>query len=290
MGKREKPREKKIFRVIMALTIWLAVIAVFAAAFWNGLTATLYEIKFPDLPEPFDGYTIVHLSDLHGARFGENQSRLIRRIDRLNPDIVVLTGDMHCERLGDTEPVVELISRLRNNVGVPVYFISGNHERYGDTVDYRTLRRLFTEAGGTDLDDTYIYLQRGGAAIRLYGLANYFTRAPEQILPRVHAVFPRLPEPGEFSILLYHESDSFPALSTLPFQLVLAGHTHGGQIRLPFVGGLMSPYRTWLPDYAGGRFDARGSVLISSRGLGGGRPVPRIFNPPEIVVVRLMRT
>ena len=82
MGKREKPREKKIFRVIMALIIWLAVIAVFAAAFWNGLTATLYEIKFPDLPEPFDGYTIVHLSDLHGARFGENQSRLIRRIDR----------------------------------------------------------------------------------------------------------------------------------------------------------------------------------------------------------------
>jgi hypothetical protein len=288
MGKREKPQIKKKRRPLAAVVL-LAAIALCVTAFWRGLTVTVYETAFPGLPEPFDGFTIVHLSDLHGARFGEGQSRLLRAIRRQNPDIIVMTGDMHDERLGVTEPVVELIEGLRDVA--PVYFISGNHERYGHAVDYRTLRRLFSEAGGIDLDDTAVTLTRSGASIRLYGLANYFTRAPEQILPRVHRVFPHLPEPseGDFSILLYHESDSFPALSALPFQLILAGHTHGGQIRLPFIGGLMSPYRTWFPDYAGGRFEENGAVMISSRGLGGGHPAPRIFNPPEVVVVVLRR-
>jgi len=267
------------------LLVLLAVAALCVAALWRGLTVTVYDIAHPDLPEAFDGYTIVHLSDLHGARFGEGQSRLIRLIQRQNPDIIVFTGDMHDERLGDTEPVTDLIEGLRGVA--PVYFISGNHERYGQSVAYRTLRQLFTDAGGIDLDDTAVTLYRGGAFLRLYGLANYFTRTPEQILPQVNRVFAGLPEPGEFNVLLYHESDSFPALSTLPFQLILAGHTHGGQIRLPFAGGLMSPYRTWFPDYAGGRYEENGSVLISSRGLGGGHPIPRIFNPPEVVVVRL---
>jgi hypothetical protein len=285
MGKREKPQKMNIRRGITAAAALLAMAALLIAAFWRGLTVTVYEVAFPDLPAPFDGFTIVHLTDLHGARFGESQSRLVNLIARQNPDAIVFTGDMHDERLGSTGPVTDLIDGLRRVA--PIYFVSGNHERYGHNTDYRTLRQLFTEAGGIDLDDAMTALQRGGASIRLYGLANYFTRTPEQILPRIEQVFPGLPGPGEFAVLLYHESDSFPALSTLPFQLVLAGHTHGGQIRLPFFGGLLSPYRTWFPEYAGGRFDENGSVLISGRGLGGGHPVPRVFNPPEVVVVRL---
>lgn len=249
------------------------------------LVVNKYTIRSENLPSAFDGFTIVQITDLHCARFGEKQKDLLARIDRIAPDIVVLTGDIIDEKLLDFAPVEELVTGLAAKY--PVYSIWGNHDRWLSRRDFKKLQEIYKSAGVTILNDESIEFSHNNAAIFLHGADDppVWNRG-DLAYVQEHGIAVS-PTEDRFNLLLMHRANLFPALSDLGFDLVLSGHLHGGQIRIPYVAGLISPTREWFPKYSAGRFEENGTVMIVGRGLGNAISIPRIFNPPELVHIVL---
>jgi len=257
------------------------------------LQTTHYTIRSRLLPASFDGFCIAHLSDLHGALHGKNNRRLIQAVRRANPDMVVMTGDM-ADHTHDSIPrLIRLCRRLR--AWYPVYFILGNHEQTLPPGALSGLISALKELGVTILDNSHCSLIRGSASISLYGLVtpmvyykdplgeyvrgiHFSAQDTEALLGKGH--------PGTFQILLAHNPLYYPSYRDWGASLVLSGHIHGGIIRIPKLGGLLSPDLTLFPKYDAGHFHEADSHLIVSRGLGN-HFLFRVCNPPEVAVVRL---
>ncbi len=279
---------KKLNRLLIFLIV-LAVLAVAAFfALWQRLTVSRFELSFADLPDAFDGFRIVQITDLHCERFGEGQRELCDKIASLEPDILVITGDMLDQDLLDPEPTRELCAAFAGKI--PMYAVTGNHDLWVARSEFRKLLDIYEEYGVTLLRGGAAEITRGGETIYLHGeddpahwgsdTVGYLTENPISVTPVENA----------FNILLYHRANAFPALSSLGFDLVIAGHMHGGQVRLPFVGGLVSPTREYFPDYTAGLYAENGTQMIVGRGLGNAVSVPRDFNPPELVLITLNRS
>lgn len=242
---------------------------------------TEYTLSFADLPEAFSGLRIAQLSDLHGAKYGEGNARLLRLVRAAAPDLIALTGDLAD---GDTDLAVleTLLSELA--AIAPVYYVSGNHE-WSDGV-LPALRPMLARQGVRYLQNEYVYLERGGARIVLAGVEDPNGWADQ---PKPDAVAAALPE-GEFRVLLAHRNN-FPAeYPALDVDLILCGHAHGGIVRLPFLGGLLGHGRELLPAYAAGVFTTKRYTMVVSRGLGNSGGALRFLNNPELVVAELIKT
>ena len=245
------------------------------------LTVTSYELEASNLPNGFDGFTIVQLSDLHGAQFGENNQALVRKTAALHPDLIALTGDFieSEEDLPVTEALVRQLSEI-----APVYFTSGNHDWASGEVD--TLRKAVTDNGGVYLSNSYLELERSGDRILLAGVEDPNSRAdmirPDELLADVSAKYP-----AHYVVLLAHRNDFVTKYPDLPCDVIFTGHGHGGVIRLPLVGGLIGTDRCLLPDYDAGLFFGGRYTMVVSRGLGDAPVIPRLLNNPEIVSVTL---
>ena len=263
--------------------------ALCAVFFWwsnHSLQTERAAFTSPRLPAGFDGCTIVQLSDLHGAEFGENNEELIRRVREAGPDYIFLTGDL-VDRYRQTPRsyAVSLGAALAEIA--PTYFVTGNHE--WAFPDIRTFKRELRDAGVTVLSNEYVSLSRGGDHILLAGIddPNGFAdqKTPEELAGELRAA-----EPDAFWLLLAHRNDRFAGeYSLLGADLVLSGHGHGGVIRLPFTDGLLSTNRSLFPSYTAGLYEENGSVLFATRGLGNSGISRRLFNRPEIAVVTLHR-
>ena len=240
----------------------------------------------PRLPAGFDGCTIVQLSDLHGAEFGEDNEELIRRVREAEPDYIFLTGDL-LDRYRQT-PRSYAVSLGKSLAGIaPTYFVTGNHE--WAFPDIRTLKRELRDAGVTVLSNEYVPLSRGGDRILLAGIddPNGFAdqKTPEELAGELRGA-----EPDAFWMLLAHRNNYFEKeYSLLGADLVISGHGHGGLIRLPFTDGLVSVERSLFPSYTAGFYEKNGSALFVTRGLGNSGPTFRLFNRPEVAVVTLRR-
>lgn len=187
----------------------------------------------------------------------------------------MLTGDIIHEDQLSLENVEFLFSGLPN---VPIYFVSGNHDIHPvAAAQFEHLKELMEDYGIIDADDATIQICKDDACIYLTGV-KYSDDYIAERTPDADTQY--------FNILLYHGSDSFDILSNFGYDLVLSGHTHGGIIRLPIVGGLFSNYGTLFPKYDGGLFEENGTTLISSRGLASSH-IPRFYNPPELVLVSI---
>lgn len=244
-----------------------------------------YCIASEKIPAGFDGLRIVHLSDLHGCSFGRGNSRLLRRIRLSEPDLVVMTGDMADGLTRDFGPVFRFSESLCRDR--PVYFVSGNHEEQLRAARRNEFLEGLRSAGAHILDNASAPLARGGAVIRLCGLrlpARYY-RADHSALT-VEGVRRRIgrKEEGEYTILLTHNPFFFPVYAAWGADLTLCGHVHGGMVRLPWIGGLLSPERSFFPKYSAGDYRIGSRDMIVSRGLAAG---PRIGNIPEVVEVTL---
>lgn len=272
-------------RGCLTALIILALIAA-AAAFLikdsrEDLEISRYEVASQKLPESFDGFKIVQLSDLHGAEFGEDGMELVDKVGSLEPDMIALTGDFVTDE-GDLAAVEKLAARLVKLC--PVYFISGNHE-FGSGLAVE-VRNILERAGVKYLSNEYLTINRGDDEILLGGVEDPLAYAdmlsPDELAQKMNDA-----APDAFKILLGHRNYWMTEYPELPVDLIFCGHAHGGLIRIPGVGGLIGTDRRLFPDFDAGQFNNGRYTLIVSRGLGNSVPIPRIFNRPEIVCVEL---
>lgn len=275
-----KHRHGRLYLLLMAL-------AAAGAAIWVGSSVlSVEEFAFTGarLPAGWDGGRLVVLSDLHGKRFGRQNSRLLEAVRKAGPDVICLCGDMMDEWSG-TEYLRPLLEGLVEIA--PVYYVTGNHEWASGQMP--ELRQLLEETGVTYLSNTFVPLERNGDTMTLAGIddPNGYAdqKTPEELAAEVYAAC------GDpFWILLAHRNNRFARqYSLLGADLVCSGHAHGGIVRLPGTDGLFSHDLDLFPSYTAGLYEENGSVLFVTRGLGNSGPSFRVFNRPEIAVLTLRR-
>lgn len=250
------------------------------------LETTHYKITSRKIPIEFNGYKIVQISDYHCDYI----PGLIENIRLQQPNIIVSTGDMVNDE-GSFEPAIRLFSKLSHIA--PVYAVTGNHDVWRG--DYRRMMRSFEHAGAYFLHNKRIFLTRGDTKIALTGIADPYSRVSEKITRFLSCSLDNLAPYDGFDILLFHRANLLDELKNHGFDLILSGHMHGGQVRLPGIGGMVSPKtnmaerngKMLFPHYFGGLYDAGQTKMIVSRGLGNPMIVPRVFNRPELVVIEL---
>ena len=281
--KGKKHRGRGCLTALIILALIAAAVAFLIKDSRDDLEISRYEVKSQKLPESFDGFKIVQLSDLHGAEFGEDGMGLVEKVKELEPDIIALTGDFVTDE-GDLAAVEKLAARLVKLC--PVYFISGNHE-FGSGLAVK-VRNILERAGVKYLSNEYLTISRGEDEILLGGVEDPLAYAdmlsPDELAQKMNDA-----APDAFKILLGHRNYWMTEYPELPVDLIFCGHAHGGLVRIPGVGGLIGTDRRLFPDFDAGQFNNGRYTLIVSRGLGNSVPIPRVFNRPEIVCVELTR-
>ena len=279
--KGKKHRGRGCLTALIILALIAAAAAILIKDSRDDLEISRYEVKSQKLPESFDGFKIVQLSDLHGAEFGEDGMELVEKVKELEPDIIALTGDFVTDE-GDLAAVEKLAARLTELC--PVYFVSGNHE-FGSGLAVK-VRNILERAGVKYLSNEYLTISRGEDGILLGGVEDPLAYAdmlsPDELAQKMNDA-----APDAFKILLGHRNYWMTEYPELPVDLIFCGHAHGGLIRIPGVGGLIGTDRRLFPDFDAGEYNNGRYTLIVSRGLGNSVPIPRIFNRPEIVCVEL---
>jgi predicted MPP superfamily phosphohydrolase len=283
---------KRAKRII--LSICIAVIALVAFSYYenNALSVTRFQVSSAKLPEGFDTYRIVHLTDLHSKSFGKGQRRLVGKVSKLQPDLIVFTGDLVDRRKYYEEASLTLMRGLTKLA--PVYYVTGNHEY--DSNKFKPLKVGLEQAGVRVLRNQSEMITLGQGGIRIAGVDDpifnqHADGNADKINEHIDAAFEER-ENGEdvYTILLSHRPELFSVYVQRKIDLTFSGHAHGGQIRLPFIGGLVAPGQGLLPKYEGGQYTEGGSTMIVSRGLGNSIIPQRLFNRPEIVLVELSRS
>lgn len=250
-----------------------------------GLSVTRYTLSSDRLPDSFEGFRIVQLSDLHGSEFGADNKRLVRAVADESPDIIVMTGDFIGKNQNYLPGLKILVDQL---VAIaPVYFVSGNHDWASGEIE--DLADMLANAGVTYLKNEYLPLTRGGESILLCGVEDPNGRAdmirPDELVDIINKDFP-----DSFVVLLGHRNYWITKYPELKVDIIFCGHSHGGIIRIPGVGGLLGTSGELLPRYDAGLFESGRYVMIVSRGLGNSISVPRFANTPEIVTLTLNKT
>ena len=283
MGKRSKAFRKFAWTVritVLVLVIW-------ALIFNKAVEVTQVSMAFEDLPSEFDGLQIAHVSDLHNTEFGQKNEKLLKKLRKADPDIIAITGDILDSRRTDMAVALAFLEKALEIA--PCYYVTGNHE--GRISDYRDFKKDMEALGVTVLENQKVTLEAGESAITLMGIddpnvCNDGIRGePEAVAAaRIQKL---QSESDGFTILLSHRPDLFPAYVSSGVHLVLSGHVHGGQFRIPFLGGLYSPSQGFFPEYDFGTFSEDNTVMYVSRGLGNSVFPLRLHNRPEVVLITL---
>ncbi len=277
-------RRRHPLRALLALLI-----AAGAACFYysnHALQTEYFTVTSPRLPEGFHGCTLVHLTDLHGAQFGEDNADLFAAVKAAQPDYIFLTGDM-LDRFRETPHsyAVDLCAALMEIA--PTYLVTGNHEWALKNV--RQLKDAIAKTGAVVLSNEFVSLERNGDTILLAGIddPNGYSdqKKPEKLAEEIDAAYD-----DPFWLMLAHRNNYFEKqYCRLGADLVLSGHAHGGLIRLPFTDGLIGVERDLFPSYTAGIYEVDGAKLFVSRGLGNSGRSFRLFNRPQVAVLTLKR-
>lgn len=263
----------------------------------NTLEVTKYVVENKKVPKEFDGYNIVQISDLHSKLFGENNKKLIQKIKSLNPDIVVVTGDLIDGENNNYNVALDFMKEISKLYRV--YYIIGNHEqkslikKYKD--EYKDYFNKLHQIDFINLDNNKVEIVKGDSNINLYGLTvpyscyKYLFDNQETTSIDIDFLEEKLGKVDreQFNILLAHTPFYFDEYEKWGADLTLCGHVHGGIVRLPIVGGLLSPDRKFFPKYDLGEYTKNKSTMIVSKGLGGSKVLIRVNCKPEIVNIKL---
>mgnify|MGYP000848153785 CR=1 FL=1 len=288
---------KKRRKTGLVVCILLIVLLLFVLYSNNVITVSRYTAGSGNLPLTFDGYKIVQLTDWHSKQFGRDNERLVHKVRAEHPDIIVMTGDM----VNSTDQTFDGLYRLAEKLVdiADVYYIVGNHEQMLSDQYYDAMLSTLESIGVHVLTNEKTTLSRSGEAINLYGLSysltyysdktkDYIADQPDlYYFSRADIVEILGEKDAGFTLLLTHNPVYFDTYTDWGADLTLCGHMHGGMIRLPFVGGIFSPEKTWFPTYEAGVFEQDGRRMIVGRGLGNGNFGFRLFNNPELVVLTL---
>ena len=241
-------------------------------------------IKSETLPEDFVGYKIVQVSDLHNAEFGENNEGLLLLIEEQKPNIIVVTGDIVDSRRTDVQVARDFINNASEIA--PVYYVTGNHEARVDMEDEIDFIELNENVNV--LHNQSVLLKKGESVIQLIGVDDPDYKAVTDSEAYMNKRLSLYCDNEYFKILLSHRPELFETYVENEMNVIFSGHAHGGQVRLPFVGGVIAPHQGFFPTYDAGLFYATNdATMVVSRGLGDSILPLRINNPPELVVVTL---
>lgn len=272
-----RSNRKKYIKSALVLLIVIALL-LFCSYQNRHLETTYYTYKAEQLGADLEGYRIVQISDLHNVKFGKNNQKLVDRIRECEPDMIVLTGDLVDSNHTNVDRAVQFVNEIVKIC--PVYYVTGNHEYWLDTSEYENLMDGVASAGVIILDNQVVEISRWDAKFRLVGLDD--KSLADGTLEAL------LSDEKELTVVLAHEPQYFARYAGTGVDLVLSGHAHGGQFRLPFVGGIVAPDQGFLPEYTAGEYYMNGTEMIVSRGLGNSVIPVRLFNYPEIVCVDLV--
>ena len=271
-------KNRKAIKIIFIFVI--AVIAVIYLYWGNTkIGVTNITVTSENIPDEFNGFKIVHISDLHNAEFGNGQKDLIDKIEAQDADIIVITGDMIDSRRTDVDKAVELITGLGNKI--PVYYVTGNHE--SRVREYNELESKLIENGVTVLKNESVKIEKDSSFINVIGVDDpSFGMSANDIFHTVSEL-----KTDGYDVLLSHRPELFETYCESGAELVLCGHAHGGQVRIPFIGGIVAPNQGLFPEYTAGSYKSGSTEMIVSRGLGNSIIPLRVNNPPELVVITL---
>ena len=266
--------------VLITLVIWIA---------WGNTALELntYTVTSARLPECFDGYRIAHVSDLHNAEMGEDNEKLLTMLREADPDMIAITGDLIDSRNTNIEIALQFAQEAMKIA--PCYYVSGNHEARVN--EYEELKTGLISAGVIILEDTQTEISIEGQTITLIGVddpsfqTDYLFGDAETVMSSKLA---ELHTDGEvYTILLSHRPELFDTYADHDVDLVLSGHAHGGQFRLPFIGGVVAPNQGLFPEYDAGIYTDGNTYMLVSRGVGNSILPFRINNRPEVILIEL---
>ncbi|MBR2732043.1 MAG: metallophosphoesterase [Clostridia bacterium] len=249
-------------------------------------TVSSFTVKSEKLGRSFDGFRICQISDFHNTHSSSLRAALTEQIARFSPDLIAVTGDLVDCRRTDVDSAVRFVADLVSLA--PVYYVTGNHE--ARIIEYRQLRSELEALGVHVLENEAVTLRRGGAGLQIIGIHDPRI-AHEPSIPDAEIAQRELAavgvDPDCFSLLLFHRPDLLELYADAGITLALTGHAHGGQIRLPFIGGLLAPQQGWFPRWTNGLHRQGTASMIVSRGIGNSLFPFRINNRPELVCVTL---
>jgi hypothetical protein len=276
---------KTKFKIVIIIFLLVIGLSIFSIGQNNDIVVTKLDYKNSKIPEDFHGYKILHISDLHNDEFGEGQDKLLEEISSIQHDIIVITGDLVDSRRTDIQTAMEFISRAIEIA--PIYYVPGNHEARLE--NYPEISAQLSKAGVHVLENEALTLKGFTSQITLMGISDPSFYLEEDA---VEQHLGKLAENNqeEFKILLSHRPELMDLYAKNKIDLVFSGHAHGGQIRLPFIGGLVAPDQGFFPKYTEGMYKEGNTIMVVSRGLGNSIFPIRVFNQPELVVVRFDAT
>ena len=278
---------KKTYMVASIVVFFL----LFSGWIWRGNTAlevNEYEMISNRIPEAFSGFRIAQISDLHNAQFGERNEGLLSLLSQADPDIIVITGDLIDSRHTDIQIALEFCESAIEIA--PVYYVTGNHE--ARVTEYEDLKNGLEENGIVILENEKVRLSRDEEYITLMGIqdpsftTDYLFGDAESVAAATLSELQN--ESDRYTVLLSHRPELFNVYVDSQIDLVFSGHAHGGQFRLPFIGGLVAPNQGFFPEYDAGLFSKENTTMVVSRGVGNSIIPLRFNNRPEIVVVELI--
>jgi len=282
-------KRKKRTIILISVLACIAALALWIAWGNSALMVSEFSIQSERVPEGFSGYKIAQVSDLHNAEFGDNNADLLALLEARAPDIIVLTGDLVDSRKTDIA-VASTFAAKASDIA-PTYFVTGNHEARID--EYDSLRESLIAAGVTVLEDAAVTIERNGESISLLGIddpsfqTDYLMGDATSVAQA--ALNALVDNQAAFTVLLSHRPELFDTYVDAGVDLVFSGHAHGGQFRIPFLGGLIAPNQGFFPKYDAGLYTEEDTNMVVSRGLGNSLFPFRVNNRPELVIVELNR-
>lgn len=281
------PAKKKKLILLAVVAVILLTLIIWTAWGNTALECNTYTVSSSRLPECFDGYRIAQVSDLHNTEMGNDNEKLLEMLQEAAPDMIAITGDLIDSRNTDTKIARRFVQKAAKIA--PVYYVTGNHEARTDA--YEELKAEMKAAGVILLEDEKAEISLESQTITLIGVndpsfqTDYLFGDSKTVM---NTNLSALHEDKDgFTILLSHRPELFDAYVENDIDLVLCGHAHGGQFRLPFIGGLIAPNQGLFPEYDAGLYKKDNTNMLVSRGIGNSILPFRFNNRPEIILIEL---
>ena len=284
-----EPMKKMTKRKTVILVACIALIALIVWTLWgnSALEVHTYTIASNRLSESFSGFCIAQVSDLHNAEMGGGNENLLAMLRGSEPDIIVITGDM-VDSYHTNIDIALRFSEAAMEIA-PCYYVTGNHE--ARISEFDDLKAGLEAAGVIFLENKRIELEQEGEVIALLGVCDPSFQTDYLFGDSASVISGTLQEltaaDDAYTILLSHRPELFDTYVKSGVDLVFSGHAHGGQFRLPFVGGLVAPNQGLFPEYDAGLFTEGNTTMVVSKGVGNSIIPVRFNNRPEIIVVVL---
>ncbi len=280
-------KRKRIILLCIIATLF-AILTVWTVWGNKALELNAYVITSKHLAAEFDGFRIAQVSDFHNAEMGKDNKKLISILKESEPDIIVITGDMIDSRKTEIDVALSFASQAVDIA--PCYYVTGNHEKRLSVSEYTKFKEGLMELGVTVLEDTKVKVELLGKTVSLVGVNDPSFNTNCSLVDEKSVISAKLDEivdKEEFTVLLSHRPEIFDTYVEKGVDLVFSGHAHGGQFRIPFVGGVLAPNQGLFPKYDSGIYTEGNTTMVVSRGIGNSAFPFRLNNRPEVILVEL---